>query len=61
MTGTDSALYHKAWGSGGWTPSLTGYEYLGGIIPAFRPAEPEEAEMIPTPIPQPEVSLVARL
>ena len=36
VTGTDSALYHKWWDGNAWGPSLTDYEYMGGIIAAFR-------------------------
>jgi Repeat of unknown function (DUF346) len=33
VVGTDAALYHKYWSpSTGWGPSLTGYEYLGGVL-----------------------------
>ena len=32
VTGTDSALYHKWWNGSAWGPSLTGYEYMGGVI-----------------------------
>jgi hypothetical protein len=36
VTGTDSALYHKWWDGNAWGPSLTGYEFMGGIISSFR-------------------------
>ena len=32
VVGTDHAVYHKWWDGAAWGPSLTGYEYLGGII-----------------------------
>jgi Repeat of unknown function (DUF346) len=31
VVGTDGALYHKWW-QGAWGPSVTGYEFLGGVI-----------------------------
>ena len=31
VLGTDHALYHKWWDGANWGPSLTGWEYLGGI------------------------------
>ena len=31
VLGTDRALYHKWWDGSAWGPSLTGYEYMGGI------------------------------
>jgi len=30
VLGTDRAMYHK-WYDGGWGPSVTGYEYMGGV------------------------------
>jgi repeat uncharacterized protein DUF346 len=41
VTGTDSALYHKWWNGAAWGPSLTGYEYMGGVISAFRTEQAE--------------------
>ena len=38
VTGTDSALYHKWWDGSAWGPSVTGYEYMGGVISDFRVA-----------------------
>ena len=32
VRGTDHALYHKWWDGGNWGPSLTDYEYQGGVI-----------------------------
>jgi hypothetical protein len=29
--GTDRALYHKWWNGSAWGPSVTGYEYMGGV------------------------------
>jgi Repeat of unknown function (DUF346) len=42
VIGTDRALYHKWWDGSAWRPSLSGYEYMGGVISAFRqrPREP---------------------
>jgi hypothetical protein len=31
VLGTDRALYHKWWNGSAWGPSLTGYEYQGGV------------------------------
>lgn len=31
VIGTDSALYHKAWNGSAWSPSLTGFDNLGGV------------------------------
>ncbi|GAA3175600.1 hypothetical protein GCM10010531_31570 [Blastococcus jejuensis] len=31
VLGTDRALYHKWWNGSAWGPSVTGYEYMGGI------------------------------
>jgi hypothetical protein len=31
VIGTDSALYHKWWDGVSWGPSITDYEYMGGI------------------------------
>jgi Peptidase family M28/Repeat of unknown function (DUF346) len=31
VIGTDSALYHKWWDGTSWGPSITDYEYMGGI------------------------------
>jgi len=31
VTGTDSALYHKWWDGASWGPSVTDYEYMGGV------------------------------
>ena len=31
VLGTDRALYHKWWDGSNWGPSVTGYEYMGGI------------------------------
>jgi serine protease AprX len=31
VIGTNSALYHKWWNGSAWGPSVTGYEYMGGI------------------------------
>ncbi|TWD82792.1 repeat uncharacterized protein DUF346 [Kribbella amoyensis] len=52
VVGTDSALYHKWWDGNAWGPSLTGYEYLGGVISDFKislpptgPAAPAEETM----------------
>lgn len=45
VTGTDSALYHKSFNGAAWSPSLTGYEYLGGNISAFRADEETEAKV----------------
>ncbi len=36
VTGTDSALHHKWWNGAAWGPSVTGYEYMGGVISSFR-------------------------
>jgi hypothetical protein len=30
VVGTDKAMYHK-WYDGGWGPSISGYEYMGGV------------------------------
>ena len=35
VLGTDRALYHKWWNGSSWGPSLTGYEYQGGVITGF--------------------------
>jgi len=43
VTGTDSALYHKWWDGSSWGPSVTDYEYMGGVISAFRLATTEDA------------------
>jgi pregnancy-associated plasma protein-A/repeat uncharacterized protein DUF346 len=32
VLGTDHALYHKWWNGSSWGPSLTGYEFQGGVI-----------------------------
>jgi hypothetical protein len=32
VRGTDRALYHKWWNGSSWGPSLTGYEYMDGVI-----------------------------
>jgi Peptidase family M28/Repeat of unknown function (DUF346) len=32
VIGTNSALYHKWWNGTAWGPSVTGYEYMGGVI-----------------------------
>jgi hypothetical protein len=32
VRGTDHALYHKWWDGASWGPSVTGYEYQGGLI-----------------------------
>jgi hypothetical protein len=32
VVGTDRSLYHKWWNGSSWGPSLTGYEYQGGLI-----------------------------
>jgi ABC-type taurine transport system substrate-binding protein len=31
VIGTDSALYHKWWDGAAWGPSVTDYEYMGGV------------------------------
>jgi len=31
VLGTDRALYHKWWGGADWGPSVTDYEYMGGV------------------------------
>ncbi|MCW2683057.1 MAG: zinc metalloprotease, partial [Blastococcus sp.] len=31
VLGTDRAMYHKSWNGSSWAPSVTGYEYLGGV------------------------------
>jgi hypothetical protein len=31
VLGTDSALYHKWWNGSAWGPSVTGWEYMGGV------------------------------
>ncbi|WP_433367290.1 M43 family zinc metalloprotease [Actinoplanes sp. CA-142083] len=31
VLGTDRALYHKWWDGSAWGPSVTGYEYMGGV------------------------------
>ena len=43
VTGTDRALYHKWWDGASWGPSVTNYEYLGGICMS----EPEVASWGP--------------
>jgi subtilisin family serine protease len=35
VIGTDQALYHKWWNGSAWGPSVTGYEYQGGVIVDF--------------------------
>jgi hypothetical protein len=35
VIGTDSALYHKWWNGSSWGPSVTDYEYMGGVITDF--------------------------
>jgi hypothetical protein len=35
VLGTDSALYHKWWDGSAWGPSVTGWEYQGGVITDF--------------------------
>ena len=45
VTGTDSALYHKWWNGSAWGPSLTGYEFMGGVISAFRTDEEVEEKV----------------
>jgi serine protease AprX len=32
VIGTNSGLYHKWWNGSAWGPSVTGYEYMGGVI-----------------------------
>ena len=32
VVGTDDALYHKWWDGRAWGPSVTGYEFMGGIV-----------------------------
>ena len=54
VSGTDSALYHKAWNGVAWSPSVTGYEFMGGTIAAVR-------EVVPAEAPVKEVSPVAAL
>ena len=43
VLGTDSAQYRKWWKGSAWGPSLTGYEYMGGVISAFREQAPPRA------------------
>jgi hypothetical protein len=31
VLGTDRAMYHKWWSGTAWGPSVTGYEYMGGV------------------------------
>jgi len=31
VLGTDRAMYHKWWDGGAWAPSVSGYEYMGGV------------------------------
>ena len=31
VLGTDRALYHKWWNGSAWGPSVTGYEFMGGV------------------------------
>jgi hypothetical protein len=31
VLGTDLAMYHKWWDGSNWGPSVTGYEYMGGV------------------------------
>lgn len=40
VIGTDGGLYHKAWDGSAWSPSLTGYEALGGVISDFKLDQP---------------------
>jgi hypothetical protein len=60
VIGTDRALYHKWWDGSSWGPSVTDYEYMGGVITAFRLGALEEgAEPPPAPSEAAEV-MVAR-
>ncbi len=51
VLGTDRALYHKWWDGSGWGPSVTDYEYMGGVctsIPQVVAWEPNRLDVFVT-------------
>ncbi len=48
VLGTDRALYHKWWGGAGWGPSVSDYEYMGGVCTSV----PQVVAWVCTSVPQ---------